>query len=171
MQQLLFRHLPNTQVSPFLKMVNFYIHTDAHLGRVILRGTIRQKPSVSTRYLIAYAPEYAVVDRGAILVVSTRLYLRDHRRWHFGEVEGGDPPPRLRDGGGGGRDVNSIGGAPATRDTLISEELSVGVSDTVGRVWCPPVRSPSSSWRKDASGSVAYIELEPFEYRDDYGRV
>jgi len=41
----------------------------------------------------------------------------------------------------------------------------MGVSDKVGRVWCPPTHPLRSPQRKDASGSIAYIELEPFEYR------
>lgn len=73
--------------------------------------------------------------------------------------------PRLRGWERSSRDVNSIGGTGYTGYSYFRRCKGLGVSDKVGRVWCPPTHPPRPVERKDASGSAAYIELEPFEYR------
>lgn len=124
----------------FSEVGNFYIHIISD----ILRGTIRQKPSVSTRYFVAYVSEYhswprchfggryAAFHPCKIIADGTLAKSRIHPRvFRMGVKQSGckfDWRHRLH------------------RDTLISEDpKGVGVSDTIGRIWCPPAQSSSFS--------------------------
>lgn len=121
--------------------MNFYIHIIfVSLPRVIFRETIfLRKSSVSSRYLIAYPPECHSGPRGHFdgrrafpstgsvadgTLAKSRIHLRV---FEMGAKQSGckfDWRHRLRAG------------------YSYFRRPRVGVSDTVGRVWCPPARSP-----------------------------
>lgn len=124
----------------------------------IFRGTIFRKLSVSRRYLIAYPSECHSGPRG-----------------HFG---GRRVPPS----------TGSVADGTLAKSRIHPRAFEMGARQSgckfdwrhrLRRILLFPkteggrerhggeglVSSSSFSWRKDASGSAAYIELEPFEYR------